>query len=375
MILTRPTLWKYSVGSYRVILSGGGTGGHIYPAIAIANELKRRYPDTEFLFVGARDRMEMEKVPQAGYSIKGLWISGIQRKLSIRNLMFPFKVMDSLIKARKITKAFRPDVAIGTGGFASGPMLMMAARAGVPCLIQEQNSFAGVTNKLLASKVQKICVAYPGMERFFPQEKIVLTGNPVRRDLVDLRATREEAMAFFGLDPEKRTLLVLGGSLGARRINQLIGKELGFFREKGLQVLWQCGKGYFGDYGKYTDSGVKVLPYVDRMDLAYIASDIIISRAGAASVSELCLVGKAVVFVPSPNVAEDHQTHNARALVSRGAALMIAESELENGFERLFSQLLDDSGLRAELGANIAKLAMPRATEQIVDEIERLWQH
>ena len=252
---------------------------------------------------------------------------------------------------------------------------MMASRAGVPCLIQEQNSFAGVTNKLLASKVQKICVAYPGMERFFPQEKIVLTGNPVRRDLVALRATREEAMAFFGLDPEKRTLLVLGGSLGARRINQLIGKELGFFREKGLQVLWQCGKGYFGDYGKYTDSGVKVLPYVDRMDLAYIASDIIISRAGAASVSELCLVGKAVVFVPSPNVAEDHQTHNARALVSRGAALMIAESELENGFERLFSQLLDDSGLRAELGANIAKLAMPRATEQIVDEIERLWQH
>src|SRR5690606_18568203 len=230
------TLWKFSVGSYRVILSGGGTGGHIYPAIAIANEIRRRHPDSEFLFVGARDRMEMEKVPQAGYSIKGLWISGIQRKLSWKNLMFPRKVIHSLLEAMKITKTFRPDVAIGTGGFASGPLLRMAAGAGVPCLIQEQNSFAGITNKLLAKRVQRICVAYPGMEKFFPKEKIVLTGNPVRQDLVDLRADRSEALAFFGLDPGKRTLLVLGGSLGARRINQLIENQLGYFQENDLQL-------------------------------------------------------------------------------------------------------------------------------------------
>ena len=367
------TLWKFSVGSYRVILSGGGTGGHIYPAIAIANEIRRRHPDSEFLFVGARDRMEMEKVPQAGYSIKGLWISGIQRKLSWKNLMFPLKVIHSLLEARKITKTFRPDVAIGTGGFASGPLLRMAAGAGVPCLIQEQNSFAGITNKLLAKRVQRICVAYPGMEKFFPKEKIVLTGNPVRQDLVDLRADRSEALAFFGLDPDKRTLLVLGGSLGARRINQLIENQLGNFQENDLQLLWQCGKGYYAHYGKYGSKTVKVLAFVDRMDLAYIASDLIISRAGAASVSELCLVGKAVIFVPSPNVAEDHQTHNARALVAQGAALMIPEAELEAQFEGEFSRLMANASLRGELGANMAKLARPGATGQIVDEIEKLW--
>lgn len=361
------------MGNYRVILSGGGTGGHIYPAIAIANEIGRRHPGTEFLFVGARDRMEMEKVPQAGYRIKGLWISGIQRKLSWKNLMFPFKLIHSLLEAGKITKEFKPDVAIGTGGFASGPLLRMAARAGVPCLIQEQNSYAGITNRLLAPKVQRICVAYPDMDRFFPLEKLVLTGNPIRQELVDLKADRGEALAHFGLDPGKRTLLVLGGSLGARRINQLIERELGFFRGKGLQLLWQCGKGYYDQFGKYASDSVKVLAFVDRMDLAYIASDFIISRAGAASVSELCLVGKAVMFVPSPNVAEDHQTHNAKALVAQGAALMVPEVELGTRFEGEFARLLDDTALQGELGANMAKLARPGATGQIVDEVEKIW--
>lgn len=354
-------------------MSGGGTGGHIYPALALAEELKRRYPDAEFLFVGARGRMEMEKVPQAGYPIKGLWISGIQRKLTLGNLMFPLKVIHSLIEARKITKRFRPHVAIGTGGFASGPLLRMAAAAGVPCLIQEQNSHAGITNRLLAPKAKTICVAYDGMERFFPAGKIVKTGNPLRRELLGQSPGREQALSFFGLDPGKKTLLVLGGSLGARRINQLIERELPFFGELGLQVLWQCGKGYYADYGELGSESVKVLPYVERMDLAYSAADLIISRAGAASVSELCMVGKAVIFIPSPNVAEDHQTHNARAVVSQKAALMLRETELEEGFQREFARLMADPGARAELGENLKKLAMPRATEHIVDEIEKIW--
>ena len=228
------------MGNYRFILSGGGTGGHIYPAVAIANELKRRHPDAEFLFVGAKDKMEMEKVPQAGYEIKGLWISGLQRKLTLKNLMFPFKLISSLLGARKIVKQFKPHVAIGTGGFASGPLLRMAASAGIPCVLQEQNSFAGITNKLLASKAEKICVAYDGMEQFFPREKIVKTGNPIRMDLVDLKSNKVEANAFFRLDANKKTLLVLGGSLGARRINQLVEKELDFFENQGLQLVWQC---------------------------------------------------------------------------------------------------------------------------------------
>ncbi|RDY58891.1 undecaprenyldiphospho-muramoylpentapeptide beta-N-acetylglucosaminyltransferase [Flagellimonas nanhaiensis] len=357
---------------YRFILSGGGTGGHIYPAIAIANELKKRHPDAEFLFVGAKDKMEMEKVPQAGYKIKGLWISGIQRKLTLKNLMFPLKLISSLLGARKIVKQFKPDVAIGTGGFASGPLLRMAAGAGIPCVLQEQNSFAGITNKLLAGKAKKICVAYDAMERFFPKEKIVKTGNPVRMDLVDLKSDKAEALDFFGLDKGKQTVLILGGSLGARRINQLIEKELEFFQNMGLQVLWQCGKLYYEDYKKYNSDTVKVLAFVNRMDLAYIASDVIISRAGAGSVSELCLVGKPVIFIPSPNVAEDHQTQNAQALVSKNAALMLKENELDQEFEASFSKLMESSKIQNELSENIKKLAMPKATEHIVDEIEKL---
>ncbi|WP_306013572.1 MULTISPECIES: undecaprenyldiphospho-muramoylpentapeptide beta-N-acetylglucosaminyltransferase [unclassified Allomuricauda] len=358
--------------NYRFILSGGGTGGHIYPAVAIANELKRRYPDAKFLFVGAKDKMEMEKVPQAGYEIKGLWISGLQRKLTLKNLMFPFKVISSLLEARNIVKQFNPHVAIGTGGFASGPLLRMAQRAGVPCVLQEQNSFAGITNKLLAAKAEKICVAYDGMERFFPKEKIVKTGNPIRTDLVAVSKNKEEALDFFGLKGDKKTVLVLGGSLGARRINQLIEKELDFFAKQNLQVLWQCGKLYYEAYKKHDSDTVKVMAFVNRMDLAYAAADVIISRAGAGSVSELCLMGKPVIFIPSPNVAEDHQTQNAKALVSKDAAIMLKEDELDAEFETNFSNLMGSEALQEKLGKNIRKMAMPKATEHIVDEIEKL---
>ena len=360
---------------YRFILSGGGTGGHIYPAIAIANELKRRYPNAEFLFVGARDRMEMEKVPQAGYKIEGLWISGLQRKLTLKNLMFPFKLISSLISAGSIVTRFKPDAVVGTGGFASGPLLRVASGRGIPCLLQEQNSFAGVTNKLLKNRVSKICVAYDGMEQFFPAHKIVKTGNPVRSDLVALKSSRQDALAFFGLDKNKPTLLVLGGSLGARRINQLIAKELNFFGDLGVQLIWQCGKLYLGDYKTYESEDIKVFDFLNRMDLAYAASDFIISRAGAGSVSELCIVGRPVLFIPSPNVAEDHQTKNAMALVADNAALMLKEDQLEEQFETVFSGLYKSEEQQIELGGNIKQLALPFATEHIVDEIEKLLQH
>ena len=360
------------MGSYRFILSGGGTGGHIYPAIAIANELKVRYPDAEFLFVGAKDRMEMEKVPQAGYKIEGLWISGLQRKLTFKNLMFPFKVISSLIKAAKIVRNFKPNAVVGTGGFASGPLLKVASGKGIACVLQEQNSFAGITNKLLANKVAKICVAYDGMEKFFPKDKIIKTGNPVRGDLVSMVENKEEALSFFGLQPGKTTLLVLGGSLGARRVNILIEKNLPFFKEQGIQVVWQSGKLYYEEYKKYDSGDVKVMAFLNRMDLAYGAADIIISRAGAGSVSELCIVGKPVIFIPSPNVAEDHQTKNAQSLVDKNAAIMVKETELDEKFGTVFSDLVNNEHLSRKLGVNIKKLAMPNATKEIVDEIEKL---
>ena len=360
------------MGSYRFILSGGGTGGHIYPAIAIANELKVRYPDAEFLFVGAKDRMEMEKVPQAGYKIEGLWISGLQRKLTFKNLMFPFKVISSLIKAAKIVRNFKPNAVVGTGGFASGPLLKVASGKGIACVLQEQNSFAGITNKLLANKVAKICVAYDGMEKFFPKDKIIKTGNPVRGDLVSMVENKEEALSFFGLQPGKTTLLVLGGSLGARRVNILIEKNLPFFKEQGIQVVWQSGKLYYEEYKKYDSGDVKVVAFLNRMDLAYGAADIIISRAGAGSVSELCIVGKPVIFIPSPNVAEDHQTKNAQSLVDKNAAIMVKETELDEKFGTVFSDLVNNEHLSRKLGVNIKKLAMPNATKEIVDEIEKL---
>ncbi len=358
---------------HRIILSGGGTGGHIYPAIAIANELKSRFPKAEFLFVGAKDRMEMEKVPQAGYAIKGLWISGIQRELTLKNLMFPFKLVSSLWNARKIVKQFKPDVAIGTGGFASGPLLQMAVSNGVPSLIQEQNSFPGITNKLLGKKVQKICVAYDGLERFFPKDKIIKTGNPVRQDLLDIDSKVAEAKKYFNLTEGKKTLLVIGGSLGARRINELIRDELDFFHTLNMEVIWQCGKLYYKTYKlNGNEKHVQLHKFINKMDLAYAAADVIISRAGASSVSELCIVGKPVIFIPSPNVAEDHQTKNALAVVNENAAMLIKEGDLVVDFENKFSQLMASPERQKELGDNIKKLALVHATKEIVDEVEKL---
>jgi len=360
------------MSTYKIILSGGGTGGHIYPAIAIANELRSRFSEVEFLFVGAKDRMEMEKVPQAGYDIEGLWISGIQRKLTLKNLMFPFKLLSSLIKAKRIIKSFKPDIAIGTGGFASGPLLYVASKK-VPTLIQEQNSYAGITNKLLAKKANRICVAYDGMDRFFPKEKIIKTGNPVRQDLLEIENKTVQAKDFFKLKHGKYTLLVLGGSLGARRINELIEDKLEFLETQNTQVIWQCGKLYYQDYKFYNDlEYVQVYPFLNNMDLAYAASDIIISRAGASSVSELCIVGKPVIFIPSPNVAEDHQTKNALAIVENDAAMMIKENELEVNFENKYAQLIASQEKQQKLGTNIKKLALVNATKQIADEVEKL---
>lgn len=358
--------------NYRFILSGGGTGGHIYPAIAIANELKKRHPKAQFLFVGAKDRMEMEKVPKAGYKIEGLWITGLQRKLSLKNLLFPFKLISSLMKSRSIVSRFKPHAVIGTGGFASGPLLRIASGRKIPCVLQEQNSYAGMTNKLLKDKVAKICVAYDGMEKFFPADKIVKTGNPVRGDLVEANSNTKEALEFFGLNPEKPTVFILGGSLGARRINQLIEKELHFFKEFGIQLIWQCGKLYYEEYKKYDSDDVKVLDFVSRMDFAYAAADMMISRAGAGSVSELCIVGKPVLFIPSPNVAEDHQTKNALALVDEGAAILIREKDLDADFETSFSGVFQSKEKQELLKTNIKKLALPNATKDIVNEIEKL---
>ena len=359
--------------TYKFILSGGGTGGHIYPAIAIANELKLRFPKSEFLFVGAKDKMEMQKVPQAGYKITGLWIAGIQRRLTLKNLLFPIKLLVSLLRSMVIVNTFKPDVVIGTGGFASGPLLQVAAMKGVSTLIQEQNSFPGITNKLLSKKVNKVCVAYEGLERFFPKDKLILTGNPVRQDLLDLDQKVTEAQTFFSLDSTKKTLLVLGGSLGARRINQLVESELDFFKKLEIQVIWQCGKLYMEDYTKYNSNrGVQVHAFLNRMDLAYAAADIVISRAGASSVSELCVVGKPVIFIPSPNVSEDHQTKNALAISDKKAALLISEKDLESTFEAQFSKLSVSESQQIELSEKIKKLALKNATQSIANEIEKL---
>lgn len=357
---------------YKFILSGGGTGGHIYPAIAIANELKLQFPDAEFLFVGAKDKMEMQKVPQAGYEIKGLWIAGLQRKLTLQNMMFPLKLATSLLESRRIIKQFKPNVVIGTGGFASGPLLQAAGSAGIPTVVQEQNSFPGITNKLLSKKANAICVAYENLERFFPREKIVLTGNPVRQDLIDIDSKRDEAITFYGLDPNKKTLLVLGGSLGARRVNQLIEKELQNMLSQDVQIIWQCGKLYFEDYKKHNQQSVRVVDFIERMDFVYAAADVIISRAGASSVSELCIVGKPVIFIPSPNVAEDHQTKNAQAIVDEKGAILLKESELESQFSIVFEALLKDHGKQKQLSDNIKKLAKPNATKDIVNQIKKL---
>ena len=355
----------------RFIISGGGTGGHIYPAVAIANELKAQYPDAEFLFVGAQDKMEMQKVPQAGYPIEGLWIAGLQRKLTLQNAFFPVKLASSLLKSFRIVKKFKPDVVIGTGGFASGAVLKVASMLGIPTVIQEQNSYPGITNKLLAKKANKICVAYENLERFFPKEKMMLTGNPVREDLIEVGSKKEEAVSYFKLDASKKTLLVLGGSLGARRINQLIEKELDFLLSKNIQILWQCGKLYLKDYEKYNSKGnVQVTAFIDRMDLVYAAADVVISRSGASSVSELCIIGKPTIFIPSPNVAEDHQTKNAKAIVDKNGALLIKESDLDFHIETVFSDLISNENKQIELSQNIKNWHYPMRRKQLLKKLK-----
>ena len=362
----------------KVIISGGGTGGHIFPAIAIANEIKRRNPDVDILFVGAEGKMEMEKVPQAGYKIIGLTIAGFQRKLTLSNFLLPFKIIKSMMKAKRIIKEFQPQVVIGVGGYASGPTLKAATMLKVPCLVQEQNSFAGKTNKLLSKSVATICTAYEGLERFFPKDKIVLTGNPVRTEMVQIEGKRTEAFEFYSFDPAKKTLLIIGGSLGARTLNDAMMNHFKVLQENNVQVLWQCGKFYHESLQAQLQNegldGIHLTQFIARMDLAYAMADVIVSRAGAISVSELCLIQKPIILVPSPNVAEDHQTHNAMALVNKVAALLVKDSEAKEHLIPTAIKLLNDPDLQKELSLNIAQLAKPQATEHIVDEIEKIAQ-
>jgi UDP-N-acetylglucosamine--N-acetylmuramyl-(pentapeptide) pyrophosphoryl-undecaprenol N-acetylglucosamine transferase len=361
---------------YRIIISGGGTGGHIFPALAIANEFKRRHADSEILFVGAEGKMEMTKVPEAGYKIIGLWISGLQRKLTISNLAFPFKLIASYFKAGNIIKSFNPNVVIGTGGYASGPIMLAASKARVTSVIQEQNSYAGLTNKQLAHKAAKICVAYAGMEKYFPASKIVFTGNPVRKDIIDLNAKREKALSHFAFTGSDRTLLILGGSLGARTINESILAELDKLIDSQIQVIWQTGKLYYEGIKAQIENKdlrrIRVVDFLKQMDLAYAAADVVISRAGALAISELCIAKKPCLLVPSPNVAEDHQTKNAMALVNEGAALIVKDSEAKELLVSEVLKLVYDEQLSEKLSVNIGKWAKPQATEDIVDEIEKL---
>lgn len=353
----------------RFIISGGGTGGHIFPAIAIANALTKRLPGCDILFVGANGRMEMERVPAAGYRIEGLNIAGFQRGQLISNLGLPFKVLSSLTSAYSIVKNFKPNAAIGVGGYASGPLLMAASIAGVPCVIQEQNSFAGITNKILAKRARTICVAYEGMDRVFPKDKIVLTGNPVRAEILNKAVNRTESYQYFGLDATKQTILIIGGSLGARTINESVQEFLDSEEHNPTQLLWQTGKNW---KGKTTAEHVKQLPFIDRMDYAYAVADIIISRAGALSIAELQNIGKPVILVPSPNVTEDHQTHNAMALVNKEAAIMVRDAEAKDLLMTSALELLNDQGLKQKLSTNISAMAISNAAERIVDEIVRV---
>lgn len=360
----------------RVLISGGGTGGHVFPAIAIADAIRKKNPGAQILFVGARGKLEMEKVPKAGYQIEGLWISGLQRKLTLKNALVPFKLAASLFKAWRIVRTFRPDAAVGVGGYASGPTLEMACRLGVPALIQEQNSFAGVTNRLLGSKVSRICVAYEGMERYFPAGKIVLTGNPVRDAIRNSQATREEGIEYFGLEPSRKTILVFGGSLGARTLNEAMAAQTELLKSNpGVQVIWQSGSLYIDRFRECDTAkldNVRIMPFIDRMDLAYAAADVIVGRAGALTISELCLVGKPVVLIPSPNVAEDHQTKNALSLVEKEAAIMVKDDEAGEWIIRKPLEILDTPALAGSLGKNILLMARPHAAEDIADEVINL---
>jgi len=361
---------------HKFIVSGGGTGGHIFPAISIANALKHRFPDADILFVGAEGRMEMERVPSAGYPIEGLPVSGFDRKNMLRNVKVLFNLMKSIMKARSIIKKFRPEVVIGVGGYASAPTLRAASAYNIPTLIQEQNSYAGVTNKLLSKKASKICVAYDNMEKFFPASKIIKTGNPVRQDLLKIQNKAKEAYQFFGFDPTKKTLLIVGGSLGARTINQSVTAQLKQLTEANIQVIWQTGKYYFESALQSADSfkspSLLVTDFVSRMDYAYSIADLVISRAGASSISELCLLSKPTILVPSPNVAEDHQTQNALALVRKEAALMIKDREAINLLIPEAIRLINNDVELLKLTENIFKLAEKDSAERIADEVVKL---
>ena len=365
----------------KAIISGGGSGGHIFPAVAIANALKARYPDAQILFVGAEGRMEMEKVPAAGYEIKGLPIAGLQRQLTLenilKNLQLPYRVVRSQCMVRGIIRDFDPDIVVGVGGFASEPTLKVAARMGYTTLLQEQNSYAGLTNKTLARSAATICVAYDGMERFFPAEKIVFTGNPVRADIEQMTATHDEGCAHFGVDAAKPVLLSVGGSLGARSINRMMLENLAFFKENDIQIIWQTGRWMYDEAAKSVaaaglEQWIKVHQFISRMDLAYAAADVVVSRAGAIAISELCLVGKPVILIPSPNVAEDHQTKNAMALVNKGAALMVRDDECLTRGLPMALELLRDPSRCNEMGRAIRALAVTHAADKIVDEIDKL---
>ncbi|MFH1161255.1 MAG: undecaprenyldiphospho-muramoylpentapeptide beta-N-acetylglucosaminyltransferase [bacterium] len=356
----------------RFIISGGGTGGHVFPAIAIAQAIKRLEPEADILFIGAKGRLEMEKVPAAGFPIEGLVIAGFIRRVTWKNLTFPFKLAGSLLKARSIIRKFRPDVVIGVGGYASGPTLRMASSLSIPCLIQEQNSFPGVTNRLLGPRVQTVCVAYEGMGTYFPKEKIVLTGNPVRKDLVSLPIPTPKAYEYFQLDPVKKTVLILGGSGGAKSINEAMLAWIQRGIPDNIQLLWQTGKHYYENI-KVQGSKFKVLlPFIDRMDLAYSCADLIVSRSGAIAISEFCLVGKPVILVPSPNVAEDHQTKNALALVHKEAAVMIRDQEIIGKLPEVVSGLLGDPAQQERLRRNILELGIPDAADRIAKEVFKL---
>ena len=363
--------------SPRLIVSGGGTGGHIFPAIAIADAFKRRHPDAEIMFVGAKGRMEMERVPKAGYPIEGLWISGFKRELSLDNLSFPFKLISSLFKAKRILKRFKPDAVVGVGGFASGPTMRKATSLGIPVIIQEQNSFPGVTNKLVAPKAAKICVAYDNMERWFPKDRIVMTGNPLRNNVVSTEGKRNEGAEFFGLDPKKPIILLVGGSQGALGINKGISAQLAKFKDVDYQMIWQTGKLYVEQAQNEVrnlglEDRVKPTVFIDRMDLAYACADVVISRAGAMSISELSLVKKAVVFVPLPTAAEDHQTKNAQSLADKDAAIIVKNSETEEKLIPTVFNLLKDNEKICKMQENISKFARPNAAEDIVNEIDKV---
>lgn len=361
----------------RVIISGGGTGGHIFPAVSIANAIKAKRPDAKILFVGALGRMEMQRVPAAGYEIKGLPICGFDRKNMLRNVIVLYRIWKSQRMARKIIKEFKPMAAVGVGGYASGPTLNQCASMGIPCLIQEQNSYAGVTNKLLAKKAKRICVAYEGMDRFFPADKIVITGNPVRQSLIENSISREDAIKSLGLDPEKKTILLVGGSLGARTINESIMQHLDMVENSGVQFIWQTGKYYnaaimekLNAYKKLPM--LKVTDFISDMGAAYKAADLVISRAGASSISEFCLIGKPVILVPSPNVAEDHQTKNAMALVNKDAVLYVKDADAPHSLLALAINTVKDADHLAKLSANIRKLGKENSAEVIADEVIKL---